>query len=78
MGAIRVGEKRNGVFTVSLNDGKVKEVCVSVTFDCPTFFGSLYMIDFLKVLVLLVEMMLNGGYLLRRVERLIGKNLLFN
>jgi hypothetical protein len=75
MGAIRVGEKGDGVFAVSLNDGEVKEVSVSVTFDCPTFFGSLNMIDFLsilKVLVLLVKMMLKGGILLRRMERLIG------
>jgi hypothetical protein len=43
----------------------VKEVCITVTFDSPTFFGSLNMIDFLsilKLLVLLVEMMLEGGY----------------
>jgi hypothetical protein len=38
MGAIRVGEKGDGVFAVSLNDREVKEVSVSVTFDCPTFF----------------------------------------
>jgi hypothetical protein len=79
--AIRIGEKRNGVFPVSFDDTEMKEVCVAITFDCPTFFGSLKMIDFLsilKVLVLLVELMLKGGVLLRRVERLISKNLLFN
>jgi hypothetical protein len=75
MGAIRFGEKGDGVFVVSLDDREVKEVCVTVTFDCPTFFGSLNMIDFLsilKVLVLLVEMVLKGGILLKRMERLIG------
>jgi hypothetical protein len=37
MGTIRVSEKGDGVFAVSLNDRKVEEVCVAVTFDSPTF-----------------------------------------
>jgi hypothetical protein len=75
MGAIRVSEKGDGVFAVSLNDRKVEEVCVAATFDSPTFFGPLNMIGFLsilKVLVLLVELLLEGGILLGGMERLIG------
>jgi hypothetical protein len=45
----------------------MEEVCVTITFDCPSFFSSLNMIHFLsilKVLVLLVELMMKGGVLL--------------
>jgi hypothetical protein len=65
--AIRVREKGDGVFAVSLNDRLVEKVCVSVTFDSPAFFGPLNVIDFLsslKMLVLLVELLLKSGMML--------------
>jgi hypothetical protein len=79
--AIRVREKGDGVFTVSLNDRLVEKACVSVPFNSPTFFGPLNVIDFLsglKVLVLLVELLLKSGILLGGMEGLICKDLLFN
>jgi hypothetical protein len=74
MSAIMVSEKGDGVFAVSLNDRKVEKVCVPVTFDSPTFFGSLNVIDFLSILkvvvLLLVELLLKSGILLGGMEGL--------
>jgi hypothetical protein len=38
MGAVWVGEVRDSVFTVTLENGEVKEICIAITFNCPTFF----------------------------------------
>jgi hypothetical protein len=79
MGAIWVGEVRDSVFTVTFNNGKVEEVCIAITFNGPTFFCSLNVIHFLSVLqdlMLVVELLLKGGILLRGMEHLVSKDLL--
>lgn len=61
MRAIRVYEIGNFVFPVSLDDGLVKESCVSVSFNGPILFGSLNMVFFLfgnEILMFLVEFLL--------------------
>jgi hypothetical protein len=52
----------------------VKEICVAITFDCPTFFRSLNVIHFFSVLqelMLVVELLLKGEILLGGMEHLI-------
>jgi hypothetical protein len=39
MCAIRVGEVRYSVFPVSFNNGEMEKVCITITFNCPTFFA---------------------------------------
>jgi hypothetical protein len=63
---------------VTFENGEVKEISVAITFDCPTFFRSLNVIHFLSVpqeLMLVVELLLKRGVLLRGMEHLIHKNL---
>jgi hypothetical protein len=39
MSAVWVGGAGDSIFAVTFENGEMKEICVAITFDCPTFFS---------------------------------------
>jgi hypothetical protein len=78
VGAVWFGEIGDSVFTVTFENGEVKEISIAITFNFPMFFCSLNVIHFLSILqdlMLVMELLLKGGILLRGMEHLIRKDL---
>jgi len=81
MSAIGIEKVRNLVFSVPFDNCLVEEGCVPVTSNSPLLLSSLDMVGLLlseQVLMLLVELMLQGEVLMRGGKELLIMELVFN